>query len=454
MGNPRGRPTQITPFLWKGRHKYSANIFDATGNRVFRSLHTDDELEAELICNALMLLHQTQPASISTAPEHLPRKALELFWPDGDSPKISKPVKAVGQDLSLIEKQPDRIADLSPEMFAQITSLLAENRSLRYEKAHLQANLERVQRELYALKASALTNITSAFSSCPSLTIALDEFEHHMVTTTPRHNAGTVVRVARAFVAELPAAVKTPPQITANHIEGWLDQESARSDRPISRRDKVRIRLGRFINWAAKRWTYQSPMKDFPAARKQQLRRDRGEIDWHTLEEVEAAIEGLPDTYWKALVGTLAYAGLQLEELIWLRTQDLELGDEGGQLWITAVVDPSGDKHPLKAGHRRRAVALHQQLVPLLRKHIENTGTSGFFLFPIPPEVTRKHRKLEESHPDRWLRRSLSSHLLGSKASKNKKAKQGLLPRGMTPSGFAPRESGPDPSTRPTIQAA
>ena len=176
-------------------------------------------------------------------------------------------------------------------------------------------------------------------------------------------------------------------------------------------------------------------MLQVPAVKKGEIRRERGDIVWHSLEEVEAVLAALPDDYWRALVATLAYAGLQLAELIWLRVADVDL-DGANQIWVTTVADPDDAKirHLLKTDHRRRAVNIHTKHLGPRLKTFKDAGLCGqHFFFAMPGAMETRGRK-SGGAGERWLESTLSTVLRGHKGGKDqkrRKAKAGLLPAGM-----------------------
>lgn len=152
-------------------------------------------------------------------------------------------------------------------------------------------------------------------------------------------------------------------------------------------------------------------MAQVPGPRMQQLARQRDEIHWHELDEVDAALKALPNDYWRALVATLAYAGLRLAEVVWLRRSDIEEIGERRQLWVSTVDEGDGDRHELKTEHSRRTVEVHpKKLWPRLKAHLAATK-SEVFAFPIPKGIKRRPRNKGGAHHERWLVPTLSTRL-------------------------------------------
>lgn len=146
--------------------------------------------------------------------------------------------------------------------------------------------------------------------------------------------------------------------------------------------------------------------------------------------------------YWRALVGMLGFAGLQLAELIWLRRSDLQISGDRAKIWVTTVDDAEvpGLSHALKTGHRRRHVDVHARLLlPLLKNHVKHLRAGAVHLFPLPSGVRVRKRDKNPGAAERWLMQSLSTMLRGHVGSTVKTAKgelqrkptPGLLPAGM-----------------------
>lgn len=154
---------------------------------------------------------------------------------------------------------------------------------------------------------------------------------------------------------------------------------------------------------------------------------------WHELPEVEAALEALPSDYWRALVATLAFAGLRLAELVWLRREDVQVQGDRRQLWVTTVEDGHGGRHALKTGHSERAVEIHPtRLWPLLERHLVD-GAGEVFLFPAS---TRRRARASAGHPERWVEHTLGRVLSGDPGGATRSPRAGLLPEGMGPASL------------------
>ena len=127
------------------------------------------------------------------------------------------------------------------------------------------------------------------------------------------------------------------------------------------------------------------------------------------------------------MVSTLAYAGLQLAELVWLRKGDVAIAPDGksGKIRITTVDDGDGGTHLLKTDHRRREIDIHPDLLKRMKTYLASHYPGEVFLFPIP-----KNMQVMEGR-ERWLVNSLSQKLRRHEGGKRRKATESLLPSGM-----------------------
>lgn len=155
------------------------------------------------------------------------------------------------------------------------------------------------------------------------------------------------------------------------------------------------------------------------------------------MNDVEAVIETQENVYWKTLIATLGYAGLQLAELCWLRRTDVKIEGERGSIWVGPVTDPTDPhaKHLLKMGNRERPVDIHPaHLLPRLKEYLATIPPDAVYFFPMPANMRRRQRS-GKGHSERWNAPTLSTVLRGHKGGKNRKrrpATAGKLPKGMT----------------------
>ena len=442
------RAYRVTPILRPGRSFYIASFRCASGKQVTRGLGTADLGFARSIAAGLERLWTTRAPSPSQAPGDIPAECLRLYF--GQKLELAQPTtvphSAAAQFAAMPEELARFVASLPTEKRIEAATLLAhyfgagnDSHILRHERDQARAALEAERAAHQDLRASIIGRAARSAAEVPALPKAVELFERHIRSETTRDNAVCVLSVLNRFTKSLPADVKKPVDIRPAHIGAWLDSEAGQEK--VTRRAHLRRRLARFVNWAARTWEYPSPMPQVPSVKKDALDRQRGGIKWHDLAEVERAVKAAPDAYWKALVATLGYAGLQLAELAWLRTSDLQQKGKTWELWIDTVEDAEDSTavHKLKTGHRRRAVKVHPRyLLPLLKAHLKASTAGHSYLFPMPETVNgttirRRQRKVERGARERWIVRVLSKYLVGDKGCEHRKGRAGILPKGMTP---------------------
>ena len=420
----------VKPLIRNDGSFYSATFKNASGERVTRGLGTNNRGTAGLICAGLVTLHEAGITSAADTPIDVSLEAARLYFGNLDHEEhaadIQMPLAAVQTQL---ENFPVSIRAKMLPVLLERDRLRKSNELQRLEIAGQKRTIALLKDELADLKRSVLGRAIEAGKNVPPLEAALKLFEATMKAETTDFNAGVVLSVVRRFCITLPPERKNAVEISADDIGRFLDAETAKGDenKRATRRDAIRRRLGRFINWSAKRWKYPSQMLDVRAIDRGALDREKGEIQYHALSEVEAAIAKLPNEYWKTLVATLAYAGLQLAELVWLRKSDVHIAPDGksGKLLITTVDDGNGEKHLLKTDHRRREVNLHSTLLlPLIKNYLLSEYPGELFLFAIP-----KMDRCDDR--ERWLVNSLSTKLRGHVGGKRRKPTPALLPIGM-----------------------
>lgn len=400
---------------------------------------TDDKGHADVICTGLARLWQSGARLRGQAPDGLDPDALDLFFEDQAKQDAAAPVDALKDAHTALTAE---------EKLEQALAMAAQ----------LKRDLENLNEAHQALQRSAIGRIVEAGRRSPPLALALQKYSAHIATKTTPGNAHNHVRAAQELVATLPPEACTLADLTPEQISGFLDAKAAAGNpaKKKSRRRSWYLLVSRLVNWAASTWSYPSQMEGVPRTRKGEVLAERGDIHWHELAEVEAALAALPArlkarkgkeaaaaevAYWRALVGMLAYAGLQLAELAWLRRKDLELlADRSrGSVWITTVEDQADptQRHAVKTAHRRRRVDLNpKRLLPLLRAYLDTGQGAREYLFPLPPGMPRRRRRGVLC--ERWRVDGLSRALRGdpggknpSKGKKPKGATPGLLPAGM-----------------------
>jgi integrase len=442
------RPYSVTPRLRGRARSYSAAFVCATGKRITRGLRTEDPERARLICAGLVVLFHARPKTATQAPTDVPLEAIRLYF-DG------APESSLQVDSKLAEGQADHalwaeiVAKFPPEHHVELHGIYRERGHLRTENSRQRLEIAQLTRDIQlergrreSLEQTVVARLAKAQAGAPELVPALIEFENHILSTVSHRNAKDHVNGVKSFLLSLPSSLVTAADIMPAHVISFLDAQAERGNqhKKMSRRRAWRIRLSRFFSWLEQVYGLPSPLMTVPTVTKTAVLRERGDIHWHRLDEIEATLKSLPDDYWRALVGTLAFAGLQLAELVWLRKSDVELDGDRGRLWVTTVEDPDdpGSKHLLKTGHRRRHVDIHSRfLLDLIKRQAQSV--SGSFLFPAKLRMTKDgkpyKRRGKRASSELWLEDTLSKVLRGHPGGKDKKKRpptKGLLPKGMT----------------------
>lgn len=435
---------RVTPQKTQRAQSYSAVFRNASGKRLHRGLGTTDPSHAQLICAGLVRLWTLRAKSVLDAPGDVPLDSIRLYFDEIPAPPDSPlPATAESVDLSLGHAR-SRVAQFPKPVQARLLPVFLEEARIRRENETLRLELASRHRELEGeraarkqLESSVIVKTMQSAANAPVLDEALELYAAHVnAKCSPKH-AKDMAETAREFALKLAPNTRVS-EVTADNVSHFIDQAVKDGDRQASRYAFWRIRIGAFLNWAAGRWGFSSPMSGVKSVPRHAIDRERGDIHWHNLAEVEAAIARLPDAYWKALVATLAYAGLQLAELCWMRREDLEFFGTGesarGRLWVTTVDDPeaSGVRHMLKTSHRRRGIDMHPQLLlPRIKIHLETLNPECVFLFPIPGSMRRRKRTQSRGSSERWVVNTLSTLLRGHAGAPTRAATPGLLPKGM-----------------------
>lgn len=402
--NPLAPKYHVKPRRQPGRSSFVATFRDHTGAQVTRGLSTVDERTAQLVCAGLVWLHHHRHdvPTPSDAPADISPRAAALFWGLERAPAA----RAIQVEAPL-ELSPDWLAQLPPLLSSQVWRLMRDYEALSAERERLQVELAAAHRELLGLRSSVLARAAAAEAACPPISEALTAFRAHLAAVSSATNARLVGRLAERFTATI--AAQTTAEITPAQVGGWLDREAAKAPSPAIRRARHRIKLSRFLTWASRTYGHANPLDAVPPPSASQLEREQTDIHWHEIAVVEAAIEGL-EPYWRALVGTLAFAGLRLSELIWLRRVDVRAEGERRLLTITTV-EGEGGRHAVKSTHSRRSVEVHPtRLWPLLERHLAD-GAGRLFVFAMPPSVRRRPRNGVGVDAERWRIDTLSRHL-------------------------------------------
>lgn len=449
-------------------------FFVHNGRRVTRGLGTDDEGKAKSIALGLERLWREGIRDVLVVPEGIDPAAIRLFFerkavdiatiapspfPTDEEfaneilaalPDVKNEVARLAPDFDLIQLMRLAVAaareKLKP-LALNAARLDRENQLKDGLISEITRQRDEARAELAALKGSVLGQAVSAHARAPRLREATVEFWKRISAKNSPKDVQQVMRMVNLFCNWLER--KREPgkiivtTIRAQEVNGFLDEWGKLGDqtKKLARRDAAIRRIGSFLNFCATTWEFPSVMLKVEKPSQGQVARERAGIHWHEEREVAAVLKGCGDSYWRALIGTLVYAGLQLEELIYLRRADVVLDKPkgkrvGGRINIQSVKCPvSGDMHFLKRANRTRSIDIEPvKLGPLLAAWAKELPDDSFWFFPRP--VTDEHaRGRKVSDGQRWRGDNLSATLIGhagGKDAKKRGPRSGILPVGMT----------------------
>lgn len=447
----------VTPSPTRNGGSYKATFRDASGARVTRGLGTKNHGRAKQICGGLIRLYGIRPRNIADCPDDVDDDAKALYFnlkrPKAGlviAPDDELPADPGAFDVELAAFPAGAARKAAYKILLERHFLRQRVKRLEGTSKSLNLKLQALSEQHEALGRSIVAREIEKAANAPGIDEALAQYEVRLTTSTTPGNAASCMSEARRFCAWLKPKPLSPLDITADQIGKYLDERTSEkaTGKPLSRRRNLHIRLARFINWASETFDYPSQMARVSMPSKQRIAAEKGEIVWHTKKEVEAAIEGLPKrlraalgfdgaeldravVYWKALVATLAYGGLRLSELCWLRVADLEIekGGKRGRLRVTVVEDEHGGRHSLKTGGSHRWVSLEPDLLlPRIRAHLDAGGAGDFYLFAMPAGRRRRAREKGKGLAERWLPTSLGVMLRGHPGGAKRRKTPPLLP--------------------------
>ena len=336
------------PFLSPGRQTWNAPVTNWQGKRSNKSLGTKDVSEARAICRELNDLAKSQLLPDDTALSLVSPIAYKLYY---DREKF-------------IRLSGDAAPITSPLNRDEANEMLAELVALRKRVKEFEGLQEKYDALLQTLEGKRL----EASRKSPTM----DQVEAEYLADLAKLARGggfhkTIFPALMVKFRDYKIADITPAELNS-----FLDADEALHDDP-GRRTRVRVHISRFFSWAELTHGISSPMNQVSAGRKTAI----PDIDWHSLEDVEAVIEKLPP-YWAAVVGCMAYAGLSAHEVRGLRPGDLYTNKDRRFLRVTPT-----DKRGLKTAARKRSVAVSARLDKLLKAYEPGED----FIFPALTET-------------------------------------------------------------------
>jgi hypothetical protein len=441
----------VTPRVPPGRTKLIATFYNSAGERITRSLETDNHARAGTLCADLVTLWTGRIDSVVKALAlNVDPLCIKLYFSVNQNADEAGSVSLSDISGRILAQAHAEALDYPKEARARLRPILADRVRLKEENEALHVQLGQTQR-LYAaektareaMERTAIARAVKTAARAPSMDDAAAEFEKHIRSKTNKSNAAQHVNAWAKFRATLPPDLDNVANITVEQVGAFLDARAADGDpaRQVGRRRAWHLMIARFFSFLQERYALPSLMPAIPFPGKNDVERERGDIEWHTLKDVQKAMNSLPDAYWRALVGCLAYAGLQLAEVCWLRVQDLKLSKnrKRARLWVTTV-EEDGERHAIKTENRRRGVDVHPALMPLLVKHLDEGRAGKKFLFPMRRALKKNPKENESAQrkrrglaldDERWRVSSLSTVLRGHNGGEKRKVTAALLPKRM-----------------------
>ncbi|MFT3784922.1 MAG: tyrosine-type recombinase/integrase [Tepidisphaeraceae bacterium] len=214
---------------------------------------------------------------------------------------------------------------------------------------------------------------------CPALTITSRNVTSACRKKPPRPDA-TQDRRRRAVVIEAPCF----EQITSTNVSAFITgQVQSRGHAPKTANHYRQI-LCRVFNWAMNEGGIRMPGDKNPVVQVKRYKERAPEIRFLTLLQIDEQLDAISsEPKLHAMVATMIYAGLRREELLWLRTDDVDM-DSGsnGVLRIRAKTVHGRTWQPKTKVNR--VVPISSTLRAHLTAYAARVGTSETWYFPSP----------------------------------------------------------------------
>lgn len=415
----------------KGRTKYFFNIYSKSKKRVKVQTGSSDKDIAERMVDDYMRiigLELDDPISLAVN-----EKVYKAYF--GQS-KSRIPVKSKLLDPIFSEKERiiiDEKLKGHPDILIKLSRLVVEAderiKTINAQTENLQGYDE--------LKKSIIAKQVEASKNCPSFTDCIDEFELTYRENVSYSQYTAVLSMSRRLAEVYPDV--NPAEITRHQIRDFIMGLASESTHPEYRKKKVRSMLSPFFTWVSDRYDFQSPIVGMVLMKKKIT--EKRKITWHDLPVIEEILSGL-DSYWRAVVATMAYAGIGLKELSGIRLQDFTsakriVDAEEGPKEIEAyfLKIEWHDQRGLKTKNRSDSVPVDAKfLLPHLLQYLKDGHSGEKYLFPKPKSMRKTNS------PEMWTSDKLSEKLVGRKYPKDKETGEQKINPGILPKGFLARD--------------
>jgi integrase len=383
----------ITPVIRPNKKTYSASFYNALEQRVTRSLKTKNKDKANIIVSSLINLRGTK--NLDDIGYGMDPDAVIFYFSGCENNKIS--LGSLNSDsLNNFIISKESFLKLKKSERFKITSFIYKATAEKNKLNDLQIEYEKIKINYDSLKSSVIAQATLSSIACPLIEEAVKKFTKHLEHGTTKTHFREVINSLNKFIIGLPLEIKRPIDILPSHISCWIDESISLSKKVKninSLKRRLKIRIGGFINWAAKSWNYKSQMSKVDAPKISIIKRSREEIQWHDLQSIIEEKERIKDHYWKTLFSVLVFAGLQRAELIFLKVEDIIENDKGYQIRISPTKD-----HALKRGRRKRSINVDEKLLlPTLLKYLDSDMPGKKYLFPSRTDKKQKKNSLVEN---------------------------------------------------------
>jgi len=356
----------ISPYQPAGRVGFVCTFFAPSGKRVTRGLGTKSRAQAKMICMELENLSESAPMPQDAQAAGLVSPTAWRIWFGEAAPE------APGMMGNTLEQLRTQVLGLN-------SALIEARLELETLRPYVQM-YEDLSRSIEGQRAIAAKN-------SPTLGEVRADYERSVASLS---RGGSLHKTfIRRFIEQLGEDRKLV-SIKPGEIQAYIAEDAKKHPREAIRPKKVRALASKFFGWCAVNHSIPNPMDRVPS---QRIQADK-DIQWHSLEEIEAVIR-TQNVYWKALIGTLAYAGLSAHELRGLESKDVI--ESSGRRFLR--IAPT-DERRLKTAKRRRNVEISKRLAVLIDAHIAAQGESRY-LFPSS----------QRSRGEMWTDDSLTHHL-------------------------------------------
>jgi len=397
--------------LEKGRSKYSFHIYNVDGKRKqVMTGESDRDIAQSLIDEYTRIVGLSQDDDIALAVDERIYKA----YFNKEKSKITlktnlteeiftkKEIIALDKILDVVEGIDESLAETFTRIMVKIPKLLVSHDE---RGKTIQKLIEEVK-GYEDLKRSVIAKQINAANDTGTLSECIDKFELEYRDTVSYSTCVDILSMNRRFAKKIPDDI-SPAEVSKAQIKDFIMELAKKSPDPEYRKKRVRSMLSVFFTWAADRYEFQNPITGLVLLKKKITKKKK--IIWHDLNVIEDMLLGL-DSYWSAIVATMAYAGIGLKELSGIRVDDFtkatkQINDQKAEVYFLKI--EWHDERGLKTKNRSDSVPVDAKyLLPHLLKFIEDGHVGEKYFFAKP-----------NSKKELWTNDALSRKLNGRRYS-------------------------------------